>query len=209
MFYSIENVTNPNATSFTFNLIGWATLRFRLRAVNRFGPSRPSVATSKFCRTDVGREYTFGFSTITCVSEMWRSVIFPPPPGKRKLNAAVADPDLPIRGGGGGGGLGGHPHPEIRGGWSQKKCFRPFGPQFGLKISGELGPPGPSPESATVSHWFWSSAVKKMLTFESLGEITCCVSHSKSLQNLLGCFLILSSMLKHSWKRGDLKSLYF
>ena len=62
----------------------------------------------------------------------------PPPPGGG--------------GGGGGGGLGGHPHPEIRGGWSQKKCFRPFGPQFGLKISGELGPPGPSPESATVSH---------------------------------------------------------
>ena len=81
------------------------------------------------------------------------SDIPPPPPGKRKLNAAVADPDLQIRGGGGGGGgWGGHPHPEIRGGWSQKKCFRPFGPQFGLKISGELGPPGPSPESATVSH---------------------------------------------------------
>ena len=70
VFYSIENVTNPNATSFTFNLTGWATLRFRLRAVNRFGPSRPSVATSKFCRTDVGREYTFGFSTVTWVSEM-------------------------------------------------------------------------------------------------------------------------------------------
>ena len=206
MFYSIENVTNPNATSFTFNLTGWATLRFRLRAVNRFGPSRPSVATSKFCRTDVGREYTFGFSTITSVSEMWRSVIFPPPPGKRKLNAAVADPDLQIRGGGG---VGRSSTPWDKRGVVSKKMFSAIRASVGLKISGELGPPGPSPESATVSHWFWSSAVKKMLTFESLGEITCCVSHSKSLQNLLGCFLILSSILKHSWKRGDLKSLYF
>ena len=29
------------------------------------------------------------------------------------------------------------------GGRSQKKCFRPFGPQFGLKIRGRPGPPGP------------------------------------------------------------------
>ena len=65
MFYSIENVTNPNATSFTFNLNGWATLRFRMRAVNPFGPSRASVATTEVCQTDVGREYTFGFSTVT------------------------------------------------------------------------------------------------------------------------------------------------
>ena len=70
MFNNIKNVTNPNATSFTFNLTGWATLRFRMRAVNRFGPSHPSVATSQVCRTDVGREYTFGFSTVTWVSEM-------------------------------------------------------------------------------------------------------------------------------------------
>ena len=70
VFYVIQNVTNPSATSFTFYLTGWATLRFRMRAVNRFGPSRASVATSKVCRTDVGREYTFGFSTIMCVSEM-------------------------------------------------------------------------------------------------------------------------------------------
>ena len=45
----------------------------------------------------------------------------------------MADPDLQIRGGGGGG----HPDPEIRGrGPGLKKCFlRPFGPQFGQKIS--------------------------------------------------------------------------
>ena len=40
----------------------------------------------------------------------------------------VADPDLQIRVGGGG---------------LQKKCFRPFGPQFGLKIRGRPGPLGP------------------------------------------------------------------
>ena len=60
MFYIIQNVTNPNATSFTFNLTGWATLRFRMRAVNRFGPSRASVTTTKVCQTDVGSEYIFG-----------------------------------------------------------------------------------------------------------------------------------------------------
>ena len=56
MFYNIQNVTIPTATSFTFNLTGWATLRFRMRAVNRFGPSRASVATTEVCETDVGRE---------------------------------------------------------------------------------------------------------------------------------------------------------
>ena len=50
----------------------------------------------------------------------------------------MADPDLQIRRGGGGGG--GHPDPELRGG-SLKKKFRPFGPQFGLKIRWG-GPPG-------------------------------------------------------------------
>ena len=62
VFYVIQNVTNPSATSFTFNLTGWATLRFRMRAVNRFGPSRASVATTEFCQTNVGRKYIFAFS---------------------------------------------------------------------------------------------------------------------------------------------------
>ena len=45
----------------------------------------------------------------------------------------MADPDLQIRG-------------DAR---SQKNFFRPFGPQFGLKIMGEAGSPGPYPGSAT------------------------------------------------------------
>ena len=44
---------------------------------------------------------------------------------------SVADPDFEMRGGGGG--------------RSPRKIFWPFGPQFGVKIRGELGPPGPSP----------------------------------------------------------------
>ena len=48
----------------------------------------------------------------------------------------------------GGGGGGGYPDPKIRG-WPglNKIFFRPFGPQFGLKIGG--GAPVPSPGSAT------------------------------------------------------------
>ena len=55
----------------------------------------------------------------------------------------MADTDIQITWGG---------HPEIRGmPGLKKKIFRPFGPQFGLKISGGggPGPPGPFPRSAT------------------------------------------------------------
>ena len=55
--------------------------------------------------------------------------------GDVKPLASVPDPDLEIRGGGGGGRC-------------PKKIFRPFGPQYGIKIRG-AGPPGPSPGSAT------------------------------------------------------------
>ena len=59
------------------------------------------------------------------------------------VDKAVADPDLKIRGLGGGGGRGGHPDPEIRGRPGHKKIFfRPFGPQFGLKLRGSPPPPG-------------------------------------------------------------------
>ena len=65
----------------------------------------------------------------------------------------VADQDLQRpsdNGGGGGGALGGndHPDPEMRGAAVSKKFFRPFGPQFSLKIRGGAGGPGPSPGSA-------------------------------------------------------------
>ena len=64
----------------------------------------------------------------------------------------MADSDLQIRGGaviqtlrygGGGGGLKKKIRPP------PKKKLRPFGPPFGLKIRGGLGPPDPSPGSAT------------------------------------------------------------
>ena len=47
-------------------------------------------------------------------------------------------------------GLGGndYPDPEMRGAAVSKKFFRPFGPQFSLKIRGGAGGPGPSPGSA-------------------------------------------------------------
>ena len=47
----------------------------------------------------------------------------------------MPDPDLEIRGG--------------EGGAVSKRIFRPFEPQFGLKIRGEPGPPGHSPGSAS------------------------------------------------------------
>ena len=51
-------------------------------------------------------------------------------------------------------GGGGYPDPEIPEirGWPglQKIFFRPFGPQFGLRMGGGGGkPPGPSPGTAT------------------------------------------------------------
>ena len=54
----------------------------------------------------------------------------------------MADPDLQIKGGPG------FPYPEIRGEAGLNFFFRPFGPQFGLKIRGP-GAPGHSPTSAT------------------------------------------------------------
>ena len=55
----------------------------------------------------------------------------------------MADPDLQIREGVGGGGEGrADPDPDIRErGRSQKNFFRPFGPQFSLKIRGGGGAP--------------------------------------------------------------------
>ena len=77
------------------------------------------------------------------------------------LSTPVADPDVQIKWGGGGGG---HPDPEIRGGPSLKKSFRPLGPQFGLKIRVEGGPPGPFPKSATAQRLPWGQ--KKVAVVE-------------------------------------------
>ena len=53
---------------------------------------------------------------------------------------SMADPDLQIRG------RPGHPDPEITGERRglKKKFFRPFGPQFGLKIRGGRAPRAPT-----------------------------------------------------------------
>ncbi|KAJ7377909.1 ATP-dependent DNA helicase chl1 [Desmophyllum pertusum] len=60
VFKLIYNVTNPNATSVQLNLTGWAVLRFRVRAVNSLGPSRPSLPTEAGrCRTSQGKPDKF------------------------------------------------------------------------------------------------------------------------------------------------------
>ena len=81
------------------------------------------------------------------------------------IRVPLTDSDLQM--GVGGQGAGGHPDPEIRGAARQKKktkSFRPFGPHFGLEITGGGGvqaPPGPSAGSATgfidVYHATWPS----------------------------------------------------
>ena len=63
----------------------------------------------------------------------------------------MADPDIQKAGGGGGGG---HPDSVIGGGGLKKK-FPPFRLQFGLKIRGGSGPPGPFPGSVTGFRDLW------------------------------------------------------
>ena len=58
----------------------------------------------------------------------------------------MADIDLQRMGGGGGGGSHpDHPDPAIRGGGAVANFFQPFGPQFGLKITGGREAPRASP----------------------------------------------------------------
>ena len=66
------------------------------------------------------------------------------------IHYAVADPDLLIRGVGGGGRQSFRPQDKREGGSLKKIFFWPFGPQFGLKIRGRPGVPGPYPGSATA-----------------------------------------------------------
>ena len=70
VFKLIYTVPNPNATSVTLHLSGWATLCFRLRAVNILGPSRPSEATGAgICRTSEGSKFSMlGFNSMLVVT---------------------------------------------------------------------------------------------------------------------------------------------
>ena len=65
------------------------------------------------------------------------------------MPSAVLDLDLEVRGDPSSRSLDGG---RWGGGGPPKNFFRPFGPQFGLKIGGggQGGPPGPFPGSATV-----------------------------------------------------------
>ena len=67
----------------------------------------------------------------------------------------MTDPDLQIRG------EPGHPGPEIRGGGVSKNFFRPFGPQFGLKIRG----PSPGSDNAVriveTDHRYYEKGCRK------------------------------------------------
>ena len=90
----------------------------------------------------------------------------------------VADPDLQIRGGPD------HPDPEIRGeGGLQKDFFRPFGPQFGLKIRG-AGPLGTSPGSATAIE----RGVFAIAMIYHVGNYSA-KNFRSDLTNLYGCLL--------------------
>ena len=75
----------------------------------------------------------------------WRSKV-----DERQLGYPECGQSTNIQMGGGGGGCGGRSsRPWDKGdARSQKNFFRPFAPQFGLKIRG-AGPPGHSPRSAT------------------------------------------------------------
>ena len=74
-----------------------------------------------------------------------------------------------------------HPDPEMGGG-VPKKIFQPLGPQFGLKIRGDSGPPGPSLGCATEKrdHFFkgnYSSRFFSRLIFISARiELLKCLS---------------------------------
>ena len=62
------------------------------------------------------------------------------------MHYTVKDSDLQIRWGGGVVLGESHSDPEIKWGRLKKIFCRPFdGPQFGLKLRGRLGPPGPLP----------------------------------------------------------------
>ena len=92
-----------------------------------------------------------------CICKKWSRKPWQSPFNSLIRKQSVPDPDLEIRrrrrGGGGGLGRSSRPLYKWGGGGLPRFCFRPLGPQFGLKIRG-AGPPGFSPRSATdISLW--------------------------------------------------------
>ena len=89
----------------------------------------------------------------------------------------VADPDLQIRGAR-------SSRPWDKGCGLQKDFFRPFGPQFGLKIRGGPSPPGTSPRSATaIERWVFAIAM-----IYHVGNYSA-KNFRSDLTNLYGCLL--------------------
>ncbi|XP_031566380.1 fibronectin type III domain-containing protein-like [Actinia tenebrosa] len=59
-WHVIVNITDPTKTSYTLQLTAWANLTFRMRAINKIGPSRASMPTPKGqCVTSVFRPLMF------------------------------------------------------------------------------------------------------------------------------------------------------
>ena len=69
------------------------------------------------------------------------------------------------------------------GGWgrSPKIFFRPFGPQFGLKMRGGAGPLGPSPGSGCTTHKIWRSTYHTWLimSWEIFSSPKCFCANNK------------------------------
>ncbi len=52
VFKLLLSVTNPSTTSVALNLTGSSVLRFRVKAVNSVGASRPSLTVETNCKSD-------------------------------------------------------------------------------------------------------------------------------------------------------------
>ena len=123
---------------------------------------------SKKATLHVQRTLLYIFLPLICTTTIWNFQKLPSYTfygGNVVRVLAVPDTDLEIREWGqssrplekGEGGVGWVRSPKI-----SKNFFRPFGPQFGLKIRANPGPPGPFPGSVTfllfffftVAHWY-------------------------------------------------------
>ena len=116
---------------------------------------------SKKATLHVQRTLLYIFLPLICTTTIWNFQKLPSYTfygGNVVRVLAVPDTDLEIREWGqssrplekGEGGVGWVRSPKI-----SKKFFRPFGPQFGLKIRANPGPPGPFPGSVTFLLFFF------------------------------------------------------